>query len=139
MGAVAVGAIFLAVLLAVGAALVWQEAHSSGRPEQILYLVDDAVEFVMARLREPAAGRVTEDDVRSMLDWSMYHSQVVVARSGAAVPILGGPDAVAFVCRQSEEHGLGWQDEDVGAVLELEGAYLVSIGAVGEIVEEEPS
>jgi hypothetical protein len=139
MGVVAIGAILLAVLLAVGAAMMWQEARRPGRPEQALYLVDEAVEFVAARLREPVSGRITVADVRSMLEWSTYHSQVVVARSGASIPVLGGPEAVAFICRQSEERGLGWRSEDVAAVVDLEAAYLVSIGAVGEIVEEEAS
>lgn len=137
MGAVAIGAIFFAVLLAVAAAMLWQEARSAGNPEQALYLVDDAVDFVHGGLPVDMAGRVSAGDVRTMLEWSMHHSQVVVARSGAAIPVLGGPEAVAFVWGQSETHGWGWDEADVEMVLDLEAAYLVSIGAVGRAVEEE--
>jgi hypothetical protein len=117
--------------------MLWQEARSAGIPEQALYLVDDAVDFVHGGLPGEMAGRVSADEVRTMLEWSMHHSQVVVARSGAAIPVLGGPGAVAFLLGQSEIHGWGWNEADVTAVLDLEAAYLVSIGAVGEAVEEE--
>lgn len=137
MGAVAIGAIFFAVLLAVGAAMLWQEARSAGNPEQALYLVDDAVDFVHGGLPGEVAGRISADEVRTMLEWSMHHSQVVVARSGSAIPVLGGPEAVTFVVGQSETHGWGWNEADVSIVLDLEAAYLVSIGAVGEAVEED--
>ena len=78
--------------------------------------------------------------MRSLLDWSRHHSQVVVARSGAEIPVLGGPEAVAFVAEQSVAQRPPRLDESlVRLVLDLEAAYLVTIGAVGEPVEEAAS
>jgi hypothetical protein len=137
MCAVAVGAIlFAVVLLAVGAALVWQWARVGHREPAALYLVDEAAAFVLAALPSETADRLGEEGVASILEWSNYHSQVVVARSGVDVPVLGGPAAVSFVLERAAASGRPCEEEDVTAVLAAEAAYLVSIGAVGEPVEE---
>jgi hypothetical protein len=137
MEAVAVGAILFAVLLVIGAALVWQEARSGREPEPATYLVDDAIAFVHDGLPPELAERVSRDDVRSLLEWSRYHSQVVVARSGAEIPVLGGPEAVSFVNAQAALRGLDHTVGEITTVLDLEAAYLLSIGAIGDPVEEE--
>ena len=131
MEAVAVGAILFALLLVIGAALVWQEARSGREPEPATYLVDDAVDFVSEGLPPEVAERVSRDDVHALLEWSRYHSQVVVARSGAEVPVLGGPEAAAFVAAQAAARGRLVSAEDVALVLDLEAAYLLAIGAIG--------
>lgn len=138
MGVVAIGAIFFAILLAISAAMLWQ-SRGARIPDQAEYLVDEAIAFVHGGLPEEAAADLTTDDVRSLLDWSRHHSQVVVARSGAEIPVVGGPEAVAFVTEQSVVHGRPVDESLVRLVLDLEAAYLVTIGAVGEPVEEAAS
>jgi hypothetical protein len=135
MSAVAVGAIFFAILLAITAAMLWQ-SRGARTPEQAEYLVGEAIAFVHGGLPEEAAASLTTDDVRSLLDWSRHHSQVVVARSGAEVPVLGGPEAVAYVAEQSIARGRPIDEALVRLILDLEAAYLVTIGAIGEPVEE---
>jgi hypothetical protein len=136
MGAVATGAILFAVLLGVAAAMVWQSKRVGSR-ERAVYVVDEAVSFVNGGLPDDTASRIGGDDVRSMLEWSVYHSQVVAARSGEEVPVIGGPAAVEYVCARAAEQGRSYAEEDVRMVLDLEAAYLVSIGAIGEMVAEE--
>jgi len=118
MGAVAVGVIFFAILLAIVAAMVWQEVRNVRWQEQVLLLASETIEFMSGGLPEPTSGWIAADNVRMMPDAPMDHSQVGVARGHSEVCFPGGPGAAA-----------------VG--LDLEGECLVSIGAVGEIVEEE--
>lgn len=140
MEPVAAGAILFALLLVTGAAFLWQEARSTRRPERADYLMDEAVAFVHRGLPEPLGGSVSPEDVRSLLEWSRYHGQVVVARSGGEIPVLGGPEAVAFVHGRAAAAGLSLDEAGVATVLEVEAAYLVSIGAIGEPVagQEQP-
>ncbi|MCB2223079.1 MAG: hypothetical protein KQH83_02800 [Actinobacteria bacterium] len=136
MGAVAAGAILFAVLLLAVAVLVWQSGRVGG-PERATYLVPQAIEFVHGGLPADAAARLDAGDVRRILEWSRYHSQVVVPRSAEGIAVIGGPAAAAYVAEQAAAEGRRYDDGDLRLVLDLEAAYLVSIGAVGEIVEEE--
>ena len=136
MGAVAAGAILVALLLAITAAMIWQEAGSRRRSEETLYLMDEAIAFVHGGLPPANAVRIGRDEVRLILEWSMYHSQVVAARRSDGSPVIGGPDAAGFVLEQAGLHGRALELKDVEMVLELEAAYLVSIGAIGGPVEE---
>lgn len=138
MGAVAAGAIAFAVLLVIVAAMVWQGTRRSRGEAAVLYLMDEAADFVLAALAPEVAARVGEDGVRRMLEWSTHYGQVVVARSGGP-PVLGGPAALDYVVEESAASGHPHQRHDVAAVLEAEAAYLVAIGAIGDPVEEEPA
>jgi hypothetical protein len=138
MGAVAAGAIAFAVLVLIVAAMVWQANRRRDGEETALYLMDEATDFVVAAVAADVAGRLGEDGVRRILEWSTHHSQVVVAR-GDGPPVLGGPAAVDYVAGRAAASGRGYLREDVAAVLTAESAYLVAIGAVGDRVEEEPA
>ena len=136
----AAGAVLFALLLVAVAAFVWQGARSTRRPQRADYLMNEAVEFVHCGLPEPLAARIPPEDLRSLLEWSRYHGQVVVARSGTDIPVLGGPEAVAFVHDRAAVAGRPLDEHEVATVLDLENAYLLSIGAIGEPVEgEEPA
>jgi hypothetical protein len=140
MGAVAIGALLLAVLLFIAAAMVWQEVRSSSRDAQPVYLLDEAARFVFDRLPAGTEDRLGLDDVKSILEWGLYHSQVVTSRETEGPAVLGGEAAVQFVtARAGAGGGEPYHREDVASVLDLETEYLAAIGAVGMPVEEDAS
>lgn len=138
MGAVAVGASLFALLLVVVAAMVWQEARSSVRGTEPVYLLDEASRFVLDRLPEEQASRLGPDDVKTILEWGLYHTQVVTGREDDGPAVVGGGEALAFVIdRATTAGGDPYRPVDVAAVLDLETGYLAEIGAVGDRVGEE--
>jgi hypothetical protein len=129
MGAVAVGALLFAVLLVVGAALLWQEARSNGEP---VYLLDDASRFAADRLSEDAAARLGIEDVERILLLGFEH------RSIHAEAVLGSGDAIEFVMERSKaERGDAYDPVDIAEVIAAESEYLAAIGAIGDRVEED--
>jgi hypothetical protein len=137
MGAVAVGALFVALLLMIAAAMLWQEARRRTSAEPAIYAIDDAARFVHAGLSEAAAFRLAVEDVRRILEWALYQTQVVAPRRGDPPPVFGSGDSLPAIMRRAEEAGFDYDPLDIGEVLAGEGAYLVAIGAVGEAVEED--
>ena len=133
------GAILVAVLLAIAAAMVWQEALSNPVDQPLTYVIEDAVDFVHERLGpDPALSR---DDVRRILEWEVVYLQGVKPRRGTVlqpVRVGGSEDAVRFIAGQiSGQSGPRYSTEAITAVLEGEAAYLASIGALGPAVQEE--
>jgi hypothetical protein len=139
MGAVALGALLVAVFLVIAAAMVWQDSRRRPSSEPVTYLIEDAAGFVHDRLPADTAGRLGRDDVRRILEWGLYHTQVVGPRSGGAPPVLGSGEALTYVMERAEAAGYDYDPLDVGAVMAAESLYLASIGAIGERVEEEPT
>jgi hypothetical protein len=138
MGAVAVGAILFAVLLVIAAAMVLQEARSSSENPQPVYLLDEATRFVFDRLAGGPLSRLDIDDVRTILEWGLYHSQVVSPRRDEGPPVVGGAEAFEYVVgRAAAGDGEPYHHDDVAAVLALETEYLVEIGAIGDPVEDD--
>jgi len=136
MSAVALGAIFFAVLLVAAAVVVWRESRWRRSDPAAVYLMDEAVRFVHGELCPETADRLGADGVRVLLEVSMHHHQVVVGRDGPGPPVLGGPAAVAYVTEHAARSGRSVTTEEAAAVVEAETRYLASIGAVGEAVEE---
>ncbi len=139
MGAVAVGALLIAVLLVIMAAMLWQEARRRPSAEPVTYVIEEAARFVHGRLRDDTARRMGLDDVRRILEWGLFHTQVVAPRRGGPPPVLGSGEAIGSVMEQSERAGYDYDPLDIAEIMAAEGDYLVAIGAVGERVEEDPS
>ena len=140
MGAVAIGAVLAAALLLIVAAMVWQGSRVLPEGETPLYLIDEAARFVWQRLPDDAASRLAEADVTAILEWGMFHKQVVVARGGYAEPVVGGPAELEYVTgRAAGEGGGAYLSGDVARVLATEAGYLLEIGAIGDPVKEEPT
>ncbi|MGH8923820.1 MAG: hypothetical protein ACRDWA_04115 [Acidimicrobiia bacterium] len=129
-------AVLLGVLLVVGALVLWQHA-SRGRSE-ITFGMEDAVEFVLARLPDETRARVKEGGVRRVLEWEVFYLQGL-AQEDRRVPVetvagAYGP-AVEYIRGEiSERHGLEYPEGDIEGVLALGVEYLASIGAIGEEV-----
>jgi hypothetical protein len=138
--AVMVSALLLAVFLILIAAMVWQEAKRRSSHDPLVYSVDDAVDFVMTDLGQDVRGRLSKAGVRRILEWEVYYLQGLADRKKAeevSVVAGGHGPAIEYIAEQiNERHGVGYDPDDIRAVLAGEAGYLANIGAVGEPVEE---
>ena len=80
-------------------------------------------------------------DIQRVLEWEIYYLQGL-AQKRRKDPVEtfagGGEAAVSYITGQiAEKHGVTYDASDVAEVLKLEADYLVSIGAVGNVVEGE--
>ena len=130
-----------AVFLLVVAALMWQEAKSRTYDDGVVYVIEDAIDFVSDRLPENVSGRMRRPDVQRVLEWEIYYLQGLAQtrRRDPVETFAGGAEpAVSYITGQiAEKHGVTYDARDVAEVLKLEADYLASIGAVGDMVEGE--
>jgi hypothetical protein len=141
-GAASVGlaGLLVALFLLIVAALLWQESRRRGAPPgPPVYVVEDAAEFIHARLEEPTRARLGEDDVVRIIEWEVYYLQgLAQARRRTPVEtVAGGSDASLdyIVSRIADVHHISYDRGHVAEVLRLESEYLASIGAVGDPVD----
>lgn len=130
-----------AIFLLIVATLVWQEARSRTYDEGVVYVIDDAIGFIGERLPADVSDRVRRSDIQRILEWEIFYLQgLAQKRRSQPVETIAGGDgaAVSYITGQiAEKHGVTYDAGDVAAVLRLEAEYLVSIGAVGNMVEGE--
>jgi hypothetical protein len=135
------GALLIAVLLVLAAAMVWQEAVKRPGDQPLTYVLEDAVGFVHEGFAGESA--LSRDDIRRILEWEVIYLQGVSPRnSGPLQPVRvgGSADAVQFIRRQiTRRSGPRYSEEAIAAVLEGEAEYLASIGALGAPVEDSSS
>lgn len=136
MGAVAAGAVLAAVLLAIVALMVWQSARRRPVDEPAAYFVGEAAAFVYERLSDRALDGLDPDDVRLILEWQLHFHQVVAPRQNGVRPVLGSGDSIEYLIERGIDAGRTFDYLDLAEVIAAEAEYLVSIGAVGEPVEE---
>jgi len=136
--AVVVGAILVVFFLLLVAVMAWQEATARDAPAPSEYVLRDAASWIRSRLTSEIRLRVSPEDVLAILEWQVYLLQTSVrgVRLGDAEVIVGDTEnTVGYICGQLELVQRRQIDAaDVAAVLAGQGAYLVSIGAVGEPV-----
>lgn len=141
MSPLVLGALLIAVLLGIAAAMVWQEAVKRPTDQPLTYVLEDAVSFVHADFGTDSP--LSRDDIRRILEWEVIYLQGVSPRSSGPlqpVRVGGSDDAVRFISRQiTRRSGPRYSDEVIAAVLEGEARYLASIGALGSPVEDSPS
>ena len=139
MSPLIVGALLVAVLLAIAAAMVWQEAVKRPGDQALTYVLEDAVQFVQEQIGVDS--ELAEDDIRRILEWEVIYLQGVTPRSDRdlqPVRVGGSEDAVQFISRQlTRRTGPRYSEDTIAAVLEGEAGYLASIGALGEPIDEE--
>ncbi|MDP2623396.1 MAG: hypothetical protein Q8Q29_06325 [Actinomycetota bacterium] len=136
MGAVAIGALLVAVLLAIVALMLWQSARRSPLDDPAEYVVGEATGYVYERLSDRALGGIDPDDVRLILEWQLHYHQVVAPRESGTRPVLGSGDSIEYITQRAAEEGRSFDYLDIAEVIAADTEYLVSIGAVGEPVEE---
>jgi hypothetical protein len=138
---VIVGALLFAVLLALGAIMLWQEGKSRTMAAPPTYVIEDAVDAAWEHLDEATRARITKAGVRRIIEWEVFYLQGLAdkkaARAGITVVAGGDARAVSYVQAQLARHGHEYAAADIAAVLEGEAWYLASIGAIGEIANED--
>ncbi len=139
MGAVAVGAVLLAVVLVIVAGFLLQSARRSPVTDHAEYLVHEAASFVYDRLSDRALLSLDVDDVRRILEWNLHFTQVEAPRALGHAPVIGSGDGIEYVMHRAAEVGLTIEPLDIAEVMAIETDYLVEIGAVGAPVEEDPA
>jgi hypothetical protein len=153
--------IFL-VLAAVGvfvvaAVMVGREAFRLGhQPPPTILDLDEAVHFVADDLPDDAQGRLTYEEVRTLVaaQLELLRARGVLAHPGEELAastngdsggggdrgsggnaeppvVIADDDAVATLLGEVEEHELDVDDHDVFLVVSSLHRYLASIGAVG--------
>ncbi len=135
--ALVVGAVLVGLLLIIAAVMVVQESKSRFEERPPEYVIEDAVRFVHTRLDPESSGRLGVGGVRRVLEWQVSFLQQL-AKEDKQVPIVIGTTegTVTFVVDRLTKQGHVMDPADVAAVLELQGAYLMSIGAVGDRADE---
>lgn len=138
MSLLAVGVVLFAFFLLIVAAMVWQETRRNPNTTAV-YVIEEAVPFVYARLSDAAMVRLDTDDVLRILEWEVRYLQGLdVPRDHSAnpSPVAGSEDGIVYIIEKTAGAGYDYRLEDVIEVLEYEQGYLVDIGAVGDPVEE---
>ncbi len=134
---VALIGLLAAILVAVAALLVWQEAKRGPGQDAATYVIEDAVDFILPRL-DSGAG-LARADVKRIIEWEVYYLQGLAQpqRWRQVETVAGGHEpAVDFIRAQiAEKHGAAYSPDQIREVLVHEDGYLVSIGVVGEPVE----
>ena len=136
MNGVVLGALLLAAFLAVLAVMLWKNAGARRVAGEVVYVIEDAVEFISAEFGDDAT--LAPADVRRILEWEVHFLQMQARsahRAGGGDIIAGGTDqAVEYIQAQAAAKQQAVHSTDqIRSVLAGEASYLVSIGAVGEV------
>lgn len=128
-------AVLMALVLAFGIAMFWQESKRM-RQNAAIYGVDDSIEWIWEGLRDDPKD-LTKDDVRRILEWEMHYLQQPDLWQHEGPAVIGGDAAAAYAQERSLEEGHAYAPEQIYAVLDLQATYLQAIGAIGDPVEDE--
>jgi len=129
-------AALIGVLLIVAALVIWQ--HAKRDSATTTYGIEDAVVFVLPRLPPEVKARLGENGVRRILEWEVFYLQGLAQenRFEPVETVAGAYEpAVQYIADRIEEaHGRSYARGDIAVVLDLQVAYLGSIGAIGDEV-----
>ncbi len=126
-------AVMMALVLAFGVAMFWQESRRM-RHRETIYGVEDSIEYIWDGLGEEKLG-LRKSDVRRILAWEMHYLQQPDLWKEDGQPIIGGEAAASYTQDKAFEEGYSYQPEQIFAVLDLQASYLGAIGAIGDVVE----
>ncbi len=133
------GGVLAGVFLLLVAVMLWQEAKARARPADPVWGIEDASDFVVGRLAETPRSRLGRDGVRRIIEWQVYFLQMLARRDRDVPIVVGTTDGtVEYILGEVERQGHPMASEDVQAVLELVGEYLVEIGVVGPQATDDP-
>ena len=132
--AVAFGAFLAVVFLALIGVMLWQELRQRPSDGPVEFIIGDAVNWIWRELTAGQRARLTTGGVTAIVEWQVHGLQQSVKgqKVGDAEVIMGPTaDSVAYI----RAHAGSFESADVEAVLEAQGGYLTSIGAVAGMVE----
>jgi len=129
-------------VFAIAAVVVGREAHRlDAVAPRVVYIPEEAVDFVCDRLPEESQARLTPEEVEQLLVFHMrwLHEQglqpdnVVDATQSIDEPVVITEDALtAYLIGETEAHGVDLLDDvDAVNVVEAHLEYFEAIGAVG--------
>lgn len=101
---------------------------------EAVYGVEDSIIFIWEGLGEDKLG-LKESDVRRILEWEMHYLQQPKLWEDDGPPIVGGEAAARYTQERATEAGFSYEPEQIFGVMDLQAAYLVAIGAVGEVAD----
>ena len=127
----------LLVFLGLAAVMLLQEARYDPEAQSPEYILNDAVAFVGDRVEPEVRRRIGRSGVQRVLEWQVHFLQQL-ARTDKDVPIVLGNTAgtAQYIADRLKSEGHVFPLEDIAACLELQGSYLVSVGAVGQEADE---
>ncbi len=123
----------LVTVLVVAIAYAWQ-GRRRVPDREVIYGVEDALEFVTTRLSDETRRQVAPGDVRRILEWELRYLQDPELRGGEAA-VVGGIDAAEYAQQQAMTQGHPYDGAVIIEVLELQAQYLAALGAVGPAVD----
>ncbi|HHC09472.1 MAG TPA: hypothetical protein ENK55_12295 [Actinobacteria bacterium] len=126
----------LAVLVLLGAGMLWQERLGFTGPE-VVYDVEAANRYVWERLPEGARARLRRADVRRMLEWAVRWMQLDPDERGVPA-VFGSVELAEYVQERCWRRGHAYEPEDVLAVVELQARYVAELGALGAAAGDGP-
>lgn len=125
--------VLFGLLIGVGFAFWWQERRR--QPEgEVIYGVEDALDYVVTRLSPDARAALRASDVRRILEWELRYLQDPGVR-GDDVAIVGGLEAAQYAQEQAMAQGYPYDGALIVEVLDLQAEYLASLGALGDPVD----
>ncbi len=140
--AIVVGALVVALVVAIAAAFVIREAgRIAQEPPPALFDPDEAFDWVVTNLPDAAAATLTPADVRHILDFQVeYFKRKGVSTNGSTTTpsgpvVIGGTETVGYILDQCAATGESYIPEQVHAVVETQLSYLRLIGAIGPAAE----
>ena len=144
--------IFVAALLVFGLACAiaaWfvsrEAARLSVEPPPPVFDMEEAYDWVVARVPDDVAATLTPDDVRRILDLQLefFRRKGVTGNGSSAHPpgevVVGAAETVDYIIGRAREAGEEYLPEQIYPVVETQLAYLREIGAVGGAAREDES
>lgn len=126
--------LFLFFLLLAGVMLL-QEAKFDPAREVPEYILNDAVKFVGRQADPGVRKRIGHSGIQRVLEWQVHFLQDLARRDKDAPIVLGDTGGVAkLIAEQLRNNGHDFLVADIVSCLDLQGEYLISVGAVGQAV-----
>jgi hypothetical protein len=93
--------------------------------------MEQAVEYVSARLSDSRRAPLSRHDIRRILESGMQAVHLRMAQDPAGTPIvIGGPEVAEHVRELAKRQGHDYSPDAIREVLDLQTGYLASIGAI---------
>ncbi len=126
----------LVMLVVVGLAFYWQGTIRLPGAA-VSYGVEDSIKYITPRLSASTREKIGAKSVRRILEWEMKFLQEQLDGDSGGVVVLGGGDAIDYVLKQTARQGFEYERETVVEVMQIQAAYMESIGALARPVGED--
>jgi hypothetical protein len=122
-----------------------EAARLSVEPPPPVFDLEEAYDWVVARVPDDVAATLTPDDVRRILDLQLefFRRKGVTGNGSSAHPpgevVVGAAETVDYIIGRAREAGEEYLPEQIYPVVETQLAYLREIGAVGGAARDDES